>query len=213
MAQDTTAQEIYLPELTDQPNIAVLATALQAILERTSLRFASATERAATLPAPIEGMITWLEDVNRLEFYNGSAWRSILNGGGWQSYNPAWTASTTNPVIGNGSIAGEYSRIGDSVDFSVKITLGSSTTLGSGPWSVSLPVQAAVAVDRIGSVMVGDASGTSMYSFGAAYIPAGGQTASLYAGGLHDGALISATHPQAWANGDRLWVSGTYRAL
>ncbi|NML55409.1 hypothetical protein HHL19_16700 [Streptomyces sp. R302] len=213
MPTDSSGQSITLPALTDPPNITTLAVAMQSILDRAVPRFASAAARAATLTSPAEGMMSWLQDVNRLDVYTGSAWSPVLAGGAWQSYNPAWTASVANPTLGNGSIAGEYSRVGDQVTFSAKITTGSSTTYGSGPWSISLPVQAAVTVDMIGNVMVGDATGTSLYSMGAAYIPAGGQTASLYAGGLHDGALISATFPQSWAAGDRLWVSGTYRAL
>ncbi|MFE3122371.1 hypothetical protein ACFXHD_03005 [Streptomyces hydrogenans] len=213
MPTDNLGQGINLPALTDPPDISVVAVAMQAILDRTVPRFASAAARAATVPAPVEGMMSWLQDANRLDVYNGTSWSPVLTGGAWQAYTPAWTASTSNPSLGNGVIAGEYSRVGDQVTFSAKLTTGSSTTYGSGPWSISLPVQAAVTVDMIGSVMVGDASGTSMYSMGAAYIPAGGQTASLYAGGVHDGALISATFPQTWAPGDRLWVSGTYRAL
>jgi hypothetical protein len=33
--------------------------------------------------------------------------------GGWISYTPTWTASTTNPAIGNGILEGGYRRFGD----------------------------------------------------------------------------------------------------
>jgi hypothetical protein len=36
--------------------------------------FSNSTARAAALTSPVEGMLTWLEDVNRYESYNGSAW-------------------------------------------------------------------------------------------------------------------------------------------
>ncbi|MFE4658371.1 hypothetical protein ACFRFJ_17035 [Streptomyces hydrogenans] len=213
MATDTTGQGITLPALTDPPNISVLATTLQLLLDRAALRFASAAARAATVTAPVEGMVSWLQDANRLETYNGTAWVPVLTGGAWQTYTPAWTASSSNPSLGNGSIGGQYSRVGDTVSFHVKITSGSSTTYGSGTWSISLPVQAAAGVDALGTVMIGDATSSSAYSLGAAYIPAGSSTAGLYVGGKGDGALVSATFPQTWATGDRLWVSGTYRAL
>ena len=211
MATDTSGQSIILPALTDPPNISVLATALQAVLDRAVPRFATAAARAATITAPVEGMMSWLQDVNRLDVYNGSSWAPVLTGGTWQSYSPSWTGSVSNPNIGNGSISGQYSRVGDSVTFGVKITTGSSTTYGSGSWSISLPVPAAAGVDMVGTVMVGDATSTSAYSLGAAYIPAGSSTAGMYVGGKGDGALLTATFPQTWAQGDRLWVSGTYR--
>ena len=37
--------------------------------------FANATARTAAIPSPTEGIYTHLNDVDRLEFYNGSAWR------------------------------------------------------------------------------------------------------------------------------------------
>ena len=39
------------------------------------LRFSSASQRTTQLPSPSEGMISWLEDLNRLEIYYSSAWR------------------------------------------------------------------------------------------------------------------------------------------
>jgi hypothetical protein len=145
--------------------------------------------------------------------YDGAAWQTVLQGGTWTAYTPAWTASTTNPVLGNGSLTGRYARSGAMVDYAIKITAGSTTTFGSGPWSLSLPFAAASVIDMIGQVMIGDASGTSLYSMGAAYIADGASTVSMYAGGKGDGALVSATHPQTWANGDRLWVTGRYEAV
>jgi hypothetical protein len=38
--------------------------------------FANAAARTAAIPTPTEGIYTHLNDVDRLEFYNGSAWRS-----------------------------------------------------------------------------------------------------------------------------------------
>lgn len=38
--------------------------------------FSNAAARTAAITAPSEGMLTWLEDVNRYESYNGSSWVS-----------------------------------------------------------------------------------------------------------------------------------------
>ena len=60
------------------------------------------------------------------------------------SYTPVWTASTTNPAIGNGTIQGRYIALEEWCWVSVQISVGSTTTLGSGTYSVSLPVAGSV---------------------------------------------------------------------
>jgi hypothetical protein len=71
----------------------------------------------------------------------------------WTSYTPAWTASTTAPVLGNGTIAGRYMKIGRTVICHINLVTGSTTTYGAGNYSFSLPVQAANA----GASIVGHA--------------------------------------------------------
>ncbi|MFE1358864.1 hypothetical protein [Streptomyces harbinensis] len=58
---------------------------------------------------------------------------------GWTPYAPAWTG-TTNPGLGNGSIAGRFQQLGRLVAGTIVMTIGSTTTGGSGGWEWSLPV-------------------------------------------------------------------------
>jgi hypothetical protein len=60
----------------------------------------------------------------------------------WTSYTPVWTASGTNPVIGNGTIEGYYKLIGKTCFVRGNIAMGSTTTFGSGEWYVSMPFTA-----------------------------------------------------------------------
>lgn len=46
------------------------------LMNQTVMVFASSTARTAAL-TPTEGMITYLEDTNALEYYNGSAWATV----------------------------------------------------------------------------------------------------------------------------------------
>jgi hypothetical protein len=71
----------------------------------------------------------------------------------WATYTPTWTASTTNPVLGNGTIAGRYMKIGRTVVCHINLVTGSTTTYGAGNYSFSLPAQAANA----GASIVGHA--------------------------------------------------------
>jgi hypothetical protein len=45
-------------------------------MNQTVMSFAGTASRAASIGTPVEGMYTHLEDTDRLQFWNGSAWRS-----------------------------------------------------------------------------------------------------------------------------------------
>ena len=50
----------------------------------------------------------------------------------WISYTPTWTMKVgTDPSIGNGTIVGKYRRIGDSMEVSIAVQAGTTTTYGS----------------------------------------------------------------------------------
>lgn len=66
------------------------------------------------------------------------------SGTAFMSYSPAWTADTTNPNPGNGSVMGEY-RVdsGGMVDATIVVKMGTSgQAQGSGNYALSLPVPA-----------------------------------------------------------------------
>lgn len=58
----------------------------------------------------------------------------------WTSYTPTWTASGTNPTLGNGTITGKYKQRGKVVDVRLTLTVGSTSTIGTGIYFFSLPV-------------------------------------------------------------------------
>jgi hypothetical protein len=57
----------------------------------------------------------------------------------WISWSPIWTATDVNPVLGDGSRYGRYCKIGRTVHFSGKVLFGSTTSYGTGFYSMSLP--------------------------------------------------------------------------
>lgn len=77
----------------------------------------------------------------------GDDWTNILGAltaltAAWTAYTPTWTASAGTPAIGNGTLTGEYRRLGKTVDCHVTLTAGSTTTYGTGGafWMFSIPV-------------------------------------------------------------------------
>ena len=69
-----------------------------------------------------------------------SALRTIETGGVWKNYTPVWTAATTNPSIGNGTLYGRYCVIGKLLMAKIFLQFGSSSTAGSGAYSFTYPI-------------------------------------------------------------------------
>lgn len=132
-------------------------------------------------------------------------------GSGWVTYTPAWTASGTNPSIGNGSISGGYRQWGSAlVTFHVRIVLGSTSNPGSGSYSLSLPVAASARGRWSFSGSIRDASPTTFYRLTTVQT---GVNLSLFTDGGSGGSLQPVTHTLlagGWAAGDEINLHGHY---
>lgn len=84
---------------------------------------------------PVAGdVITYLDEGHGIPVVLGTAESSP-----WTSYTPVWTNSVGAPTLGNGTLAGWYRREGTTLYFRGRLTIGSTTTVGSGDIRVSLP--------------------------------------------------------------------------
>ena len=137
-------------------------------------------------------------------------------GDAWTAYGSgsSWTASTTNPTLGNGTWAGFYMQAGKFTAFRVVITMGSTTTFGAGTYSIALPFTAGT-VGRL--LITGDARDDSAAAdfpfFGivaSAATTAGLRTLPTTAGNAL--ANMTPTVPFTLANLDSLTLSGLYEA-
>jgi hypothetical protein len=119
----------------------------------------------------------------------------------WVAYTPVWTASTTNPTIGNGSIAGFYRRVGDSVECRIDILGGSTTTSGSGTYSWSIPagltldLTKTASIDVLGQAKWYTGAGTAINEFIAVVQVSGSNAVNTYTGN-------SALGPASWGSGN-----------
>ena len=126
--------------------------------------------------------------------------------GTWQSYTVSWTAATTNPSIGNGTLAGRYVQIGKTVIGVIKLVMGSTTTYGSGAWSFSLPyaVKNSYSLGQWASYGAG-----AVYNTGHSILyPNTGVVSSF----IRDSGVsyLNATTPHTWASGSELHFFATY---
>jgi hypothetical protein len=132
----------------------------------------------------------------------------------WASFVPVWTASTVNPVLGNGTITGRWKRHGYSVDFKIGVTMGSTTTFGTGSWFFSIPVPAYQPGHPLNEIYVGEWRGWDNS------VPAGRQGTVMLAAAstIHPhtvadpAANVLSTVPITWATADRFTIAGRYEA-
>jgi hypothetical protein len=138
-----------------------------------------------------------------------------------QSYTPTWACvSGTNPVVGNGTITGNYTRKGRIVTLRILVTMGSTTTYGTGTWSFTLPVTPAGSLANgcaLGSALCGDASAGNygamvLWTPDATHlylaVQAGNFAITTPPGGI--ALAVDATHPFTWASTDVLWLMTQY---
>ncbi|MFF5421794.1 hypothetical protein [Streptomyces misionensis] len=130
---------------------------------------------------------------------------------GGTAYTVAWTSTGTAPATNNGTLTGRYKLVGKMCDATIKFTAGTTTAYGTGNWMFSLPFAASSSADWVGRAFAGDLSvGAAGYSQGTAYVAASSTTAGPYFGNTAGAQNATATVPQTWANGDRLWITIRY---
>lgn len=133
----------------------------------------------------------------------------------WDTYTPTWTAATTNPTLGNGSIAGRYRQVGKTVDVLILLTWGSTTTGGAGNWSISLPVAPKTGIGSTLHVAANRGSASNNAFVGFTSVLSATSTGTLwYANTSTAGDWNAATGaaPGGWATGHTLRVFGRYEA-
>lgn len=125
----------------------------------------------------------------------------------WASYTPTWRASIADPAIGNGAIAGRFRRLGTTAEVNVTITMGSTTTFGTGSWFVTLPPgctgrTVTNGYQTKGAVLAID-TGVNSYPCDPYVISAGTNIQLVYGSPW---AAVTATAPFTWGNGDVLTI-------
>jgi hypothetical protein len=132
----------------------------------------------------------------------------LLDASDYTAYVPTWKsgAGGTDMAIGNGSIAGFWTRLPNRlIHATIKIVRGSTTNVGTTYYAFGLPVAPAdiAAISGTGEVLNGTTHLTRVCV---------GQSGSEIVLVDMAGAPVSSSAPVAWAAGHRISLSIVYRA-
>ena len=158
--------------------------------------------------------MAYLRDVDAMVVYTGAAWIVAKYLAGAATYTPAWTAATSNPSLGNGTVVGRYQQLGRFIHVYARLTAGSTSTFGSGAYRLSLP-------SAPGSPNGTDQriSGQIFDSSAGIYYPLMCQVSDLGHVNLQYFGVTGSTirtlnvdpaGPFTWANGDQIFIFGMY---
>lgn len=130
----------------------------------------------------------------------------------WATYTPSWTGSGGNPAIGNGTLAGWYMQAGKLVHFRISIIAGSTTTYGSGNYSLTLPVAPTSYRWRFSGATAN--AGAADYPMWGRSLGAGSTTLELVVptGAGTSDAFVTPTVPYTMGSTDYITLHGTYEA-
>ncbi|MGW6743793.1 hypothetical protein ACWGDX_24245 [Streptomyces sp. NPDC055025] len=134
----------------------------------------------------------------------------------WTTYTPTLVSTGTAPALGNGALTGRYMKWGRTVMVLAQLTVGSTTTFGSGNLSIGLPVTGSSGLTPGPLELQCSRTGTVNFAIGRCVTPTGATTTgtcwwpSTSTAGDWD-AWTSAV-PWTLAAGDIVRVYGTYQS-
>lgn len=131
----------------------------------------------------------------------------------WVAFTPSWTATGGTPTIGNGVLEGERRRVGDSAEFKIRLTTGSTTTIGTTTsWRFSDPSFSIDSTKMTSAQVVGEAyindTGTAFY-IGTVVYDSGSNAVTIQSTSTGD--RVGYNNPFLWtvANADYLSIQFT----
>ena len=131
------------------------------------------------------------------------------------AFAPVWTAETVNPSLGNGTLSGRVIEYGALIVATIDLTIGATTTLGTGGWLFSVPeaARAGSTGRAVGTGLAEDLSATARWS-GVVRLATVNTCSLDVPTGAADGRVspVGPTLPFAWAAGDLIKMTAIYEA-
>jgi hypothetical protein len=128
------------------------------------------------------------------------------------SYVPVWSSSGTAVSLGNGTATGHYLSVGKWTWVHAIITMGSTTTFGSGVYRLSLPVDPAY-IDQILPILCFDSSASLRWGGQSHIVLASASGDNMRMAGQDGTANVGPANPFTWAQSDKLILQGWYETI
>jgi hypothetical protein len=181
------------------------------LMRQSVMVFSNAAARTAAITSPVEGMLTWLEDVERYETFTTS-WVPLVSPGAWTSFTPTFYGFT----LGNGTVTAKYSQIGKTVNFFVRVVLGSTSSVSGGGVAVGLPVtKNASMAHPIGEAFF-EQTGSALPTLGFMNSGTSSSIADIFVFDTSSSFLttnyMATNRPFTWTTNHNFGLKGTYEA-
>lgn len=141
-----------------------------------------------------------------------------LNGIGeaFTTFTPVWTATTTNPVLGNGTLTGAYTRVNKLVFARFALVVGSTTTFGTGDYRFDFPV-AAKNLSNFSAILSSgwlfDSNVAQLFSVTASMVSSGTVfRLNAFPNSTQNVTVFNPTTPFTLATNDEMYLSICYEA-
>jgi hypothetical protein len=124
------------------------------LMNQSVVVFSSSAARASAITSPLEGMLTWLQDTNKYQYYSGSDWVDLIEAASATGFVKIVQTVKTNVFTASVGIG---SQSGDVTGLTVSITPSSASSKIRVQGAISIATNPAVAtyltVYRDGSVI------------------------------------------------------------
>lgn len=129
-----------------------------------------------------------------------------------KTYTPVWSSTSTQPVLNNGIIYGEYVQRSSSVDLYIELTMGSTTTYGLGTYRFSLPIAANGRFYKLTGLSHDNSVASAWEDITGVITSAAPTLVELRTLTTVGASLAAVTNlvPITWAVNDRLIITGSY---
>jgi hypothetical protein len=151
--------------------------------------------------SPVAGMTIFETDTIQYAGYTGAAWVYLASITPWTSYTP----TLTNISLGNGGMSANYARQGKSCFVRFSFTFGSTSTLGGGVPSFTLPFTSVTGPIQSLAGTALDSSAAQGYVLNGRILSAS-TTCEL----IGATAYASSTTPFTWATSDTIGLDGVF---
>jgi hypothetical protein len=183
------------------------------LMDQSVMSFAGTAARGSAITEPVEGMLTYLEDSDEYQSYNGTSYVTVADGSGWTTFVPVFG----NLTVGNGTFDyAKYKVIGKTINIQVRFTLGSTSAVTG-----AITIEAPTEVERASSGVPGNSysyfldASTSTFFTG---IPRGHPTilrrftvSATGASGTYASSVgTTSAIPFTWTTSDQIVFSTTY---